>query len=348
MREFIDISLYDPIHGYFCSSTNPVGFLEKPIDFNGLAGSTEYYQTVAEKYDGLRKHWLTPSEIFTPHIGSCIANYIVREWKDSSEEWPLEIIEVGAGTGTLARDILNWIKAYDKNIYEACTYVSIEISENLANLQHRRVCVDGGHSDERFSICIGNACNLSTWKGLRRQAPFVIAMEVLDNLPHDKVAYTVGRGREAEWMESLVSIANDGNFGQPEEHRRPVKDSLIKRALEAWLYLENESSPKAEEKILGALEWLLEATRIPDPIFLPTSALQLFDTIHTAIPRHQIIASDFDHLPDVKVAGRNAPLVSSIVSLCGNNCVIRDMFLLTPCYMTVPEIIGFEKSIFAD
>lgn len=316
LRDFIDTSLYDPIHGYFCSSTNPVGFLEKPIDFNGLSGSTEYYHTVAEKYDGLRKHWLTPSEIFTPHIGSCIANYIVREWKESSiEERPLEIIEIGAGTGTLARDILNWIKEHDRNIYEKCTYVSIEISKNLASLQHRRVCVDGGHSDERFSIRVGNACNPSTWEGLKGQAPFIVAMEVFDNLPHDKVAYTVGRDGKAEWMESLVSIARDGNMGQPEEHSRPVQDSLIKRALDTWLCLQSLSSPKTEEKILGALEWLLETTRIPDPIFLPTSALQLFDTIHTAVPRHSLVASDFDQLPDVKVAGRNAPLVSSIVSL---------------------------------
>ena len=48
-------------------------------------------------------------------------------------------------------------------------------------------------------------------------------------------------------------------------------------------------------------------------IFLPTACLQLLHTIAVSRPHHVIIASDFDALPDVTIAGVSAPLVASQV-----------------------------------
>jgi hypothetical protein len=48
----------------------------------------------------------------------------------------------------------------------------------------------------------------------------------------------------------------------------------------------------------------------PDVAFLPTRALALLDALHAARPRHTLIAADFDGLPDVRIPGANAPLVS--------------------------------------
>jgi hypothetical protein len=45
-------------------------------------------------------------------------------------------------------------------------------------------------------------------------------------------------------------------------------------------------------------------------VWLPTRCLQLLEALHGAAPHHTLIAADFDALPDVRVAGRNAPLVS--------------------------------------
>lgn len=50
-------------------------------------------------------------------------------------------------------------------------------------------------------------------------------------------------------------------------------------------------------------------------VFLPTTALQLMRTLQRARPQHIIIAADFDALPDVRIAGTNAPLVSQTVPL---------------------------------
>ena len=48
-------------------------------------------------------------------------------------------------------------------------------------------------------------------------------------------------------------------------------------------------------------------------VFLPTACLQLLQTIAVSRPHHVIIASDFDALPDVTIAGVSAPLVASQV-----------------------------------
>lgn len=52
-----------------------------------------------------------------------------------------------------------------------------------------------------------------------------------------------------------------------------------------------------------------------DTVFLPTATLQLLRTMQRARPQHMLVAADFDALPDVKIAGTNAPLVSETVLL---------------------------------
>ena len=53
--------------------------------------------------------WLTPSEIFTPHYGHAVASHILQEHKKAGGG-DLRIYELGAGTGTLALDILDFLE----------------------------------------------------------------------------------------------------------------------------------------------------------------------------------------------------------------------------------------------
>ena len=50
-----------------------------------------------------------------------------------------------------------------------------------------------------------------------------------------------------------------------------------------------------------------------EALFVPTGSMALLETLHDARPNHSIIAADFDHLPDVKIPGKNAPLVAEKV-----------------------------------
>ncbi len=60
---------------------------------------------------------------------------------------PLRIFEIGGGTGTLARDILDHLRDSVPDVYREVNYCMVEISPVLAQLQERTVADVGGHSD---------------------------------------------------------------------------------------------------------------------------------------------------------------------------------------------------------
>ena len=60
---------------------------------------------------------------------------------------PLRIFEIGGGTGTLARDILDHLRGSVPDVYREVVYRMVEISPVLARLQERTIADVGGHSD---------------------------------------------------------------------------------------------------------------------------------------------------------------------------------------------------------
>lgn len=90
--------------------------------------------------------------------------------------------------------------------------------------------------------------------------------------------------------------------------------------------LENEEEREILNNNTGFLENLMNtASAIIDhgslssdsgsnsSIFLPTGALQLFDTLHRVRPNHRVLAADFDFLPETVIQGKNAPLVATTI-----------------------------------
>lgn len=55
-----------------------------------------------------------------------------------------------------------------------------------------------------------------------------------------------------------------------------------------------------------------------EKLFLPTGSLQLFQSLHRALPEHHLMAADFSYFAsgDVRIAGTNAPIVSHTVRCC--------------------------------
>lgn len=101
----------------------------------------------------------------------------------------------------------------------------------------------------------------------------------------------------------------------------PATDPLIQRCLQA---LQLSGSADGGSAVGGSsssggegfASWMQRALGLEDAessqnnVWLPTRCLQLLETLHAAVPRHSLIAADFDALPDIKLPGRNAPLVS--------------------------------------
>ncbi len=51
-------------------------------------------------------------------------------------------------------------------------------------------------------------------------------------------------------------------------------------------------------------------------MWLPTACCAFLELLHDLRPNHSLMAADFDRLPDVRLPGRNAPLVAEKVGAC--------------------------------
>jgi len=84
----------------------------------------------------------------------------------------LVIYEIGAGNGTLANDILEYIRdEYPPDVYERVRYNVIEISPKLAELQRAKLAAHPG-------VQIFNK-SVFEWEKKDNSTSFVIALEVV-------------------------------------------------------------------------------------------------------------------------------------------------------------------------
>ncbi|CAL8470142.1 g9684 [Coccomyxa elongata] len=312
LRNYLHRSLYDPTEGYFTASksTIPVGSIGKPLEFNKLLGQADYLSAVKEHYNHLQASWLTPSEIFTPYYGCAIANFILDKHSQMAEPGtPLRIFEIGGGTGTLARDILDHLRASVPDVYREVDYRMVEISPVLAQLQERTVADVGGHSDH-FQVECRDAADLRGWDGSKGDDPcFLLLMEVMDNCPHDRVHR---ESPSQPWLQTAIR-EHKGSDSPPsasavEETLQPLSDDLIQQCLAVGPW-EHNGKPFWHR----LLDWAVDAGShgAENTIFLPTGCMVLLDTLIKARPFHCVLAADFDHLPETRIPGKNAPLVAT-------------------------------------
>ena len=102
--EFMELALYHPEHGYYSSSKTTIG---KEGDF------------------------YTSPHVHTAY-GSIVGNFIIKSFKNIDEE-SLSIVELGAGKGLLALDILNHIKSDYPEYYKYLNYHVVEQSDHFKN-----------------------------------------------------------------------------------------------------------------------------------------------------------------------------------------------------------------------
>ena len=111
--------------------------------------------------------------VFKPHYGQAIAQCIISEYLLKYFPYEdLNLYEIGAGNGSLAMDILNFIQRRHPEVYERTKYTIVEISASLA--QKQRETLGKAHD------CV-EVINKSIFRWKKREsAPcFVVMMEVV-------------------------------------------------------------------------------------------------------------------------------------------------------------------------
>ncbi|VVA28636.1 PREDICTED: DUF185-domain-containing [Prunus dulcis] len=301
VRDFIHSALYDPKHGYFSQRSKSVGVLPRAIKFNQLEGRKGYMKYLDKIYKESEVSWFTPVEIFKPWYAHGIAEAIMRT---ANLSVPLKIYEIGGGSGTCAKGIMDYIMLNaPPRVYNNMTYISVEVSPSLAEIQRETVGEVRSHLS-KFRVECRDATDRSGWGDAEQQPCWVIMLEVLDNLPHDLI---YSENQVSPWMEVWVEKQQDRETLS--ELYKPLQDSLIKRCVEIIdLDKKHDSQNSA---ILKAKSVWSKVFPKPQRCWLPTGCLKLLEVLHEVLPKMSLIASDFSYLPDVRILGERAPLVST-------------------------------------
>jgi SAM-dependent MidA family methyltransferase len=174
-RDFIHNSLYNPHYGYFSKNVK-VFSPDSPFQFEKLENSDAFMMELGRLYALNEKEsdiqiWHTPSEIFQPFYGRAIGNYILQQFmSDKRGANELVIYEVGAGNGTLMKDVLDFIKEANPSIYKRTEYNIVEISSALIDIQSSKI------QDHPVRII---SQSILEFEKIESRPCFFLAMEVL-------------------------------------------------------------------------------------------------------------------------------------------------------------------------
>ncbi|KAJ7314419.1 S-adenosyl-L-methionine-dependent methyltransferase [Mycena albidolilacea] len=311
VRDWIEDSLYNPNYGYFPKQAVIFDTQHTTFDFERLRDSVEFQEEIGTQYAqyGADKHqgpgrqiWHTPTELFKPWYGIAMAKCLVSEYL--LKYFPYEdfiIYEIGAGNGTLAMNILDYLRSNHPEVYDRTRYHIIEISDSLVALQRKKLaschpCVKVVHK------------SIFRWDKKEPAPCFVVAMEVIDNFAHDLIRYDL---RTLQPLQGLVTVDERGDYDMI---YTPVTDPLIASFLKLRTRL---AHPPAIPRLLRAAPALLRAysnlpfaPNLSRAEYIPTRLLSLLRTLRNHFPRHRLLLSDFSSIPDT-IPGSNAPVVQT-------------------------------------
>ncbi len=109
--EFMDVALYHPEFGYYSRRARQIG---------------------------------TQGDFFTsPHLGAdfgqMLAEQFVQMWEILGRPQPFTLVEMGAGQGLLAQDILRWIQRSYPKCFSCLEYIIVEKAAGLIELQQQQL-----------------------------------------------------------------------------------------------------------------------------------------------------------------------------------------------------------------
>jgi SAM-dependent MidA family methyltransferase len=159
----MELALYCPVYGYY----------EREKDTAGREG--DYYTSV------------TVGEVF----GELLA-YQFAEWLSRCGVGPLQIVEAGAHDGELAKDILSWLRAHRRELFERLEYWIVEPSARRNEVQQSNLA--------EFESRV-------RWAGDLRDLPqkadgvrgVIFSNELLDAVPVHRLGWDAKKGAWFEW-----------------------------------------------------------------------------------------------------------------------------------------------------
>ncbi len=102
-----------------------------------LYGRGGYYSSGTVKFGD---YFVTSPSFMSPHFGEAVAQQLSYMWEHMGKPLNFRVVEMGAGNGVLAFDILSWAESLkDKKFFEAINYEIVEISPELIKAQKNKL-----------------------------------------------------------------------------------------------------------------------------------------------------------------------------------------------------------------
>jgi len=114
-RDYMDMCLYHPRYGYYAAPRPPMG----------RGGD-----------------YLTSPEL-GPIFPALLGRQLAEMWEVMGRPRPFQVVEVGGGTGALARGLLLWARRHRPHFYRALAYAVVERSPALRALARRALVAAG-------------------------------------------------------------------------------------------------------------------------------------------------------------------------------------------------------------
>lgn len=254
------------------------------IDFRSLWGEWHWQRVYQKLYRRTSGQWLTPVELFQPYFSNILAHFIAHHSRTNQK---IQIVEIGGGRGTNANCLLHALQTQAPDVYEQITqYTLIDNSPTLLELQQEtvsqeyrdkmafrhldllQVAEQPFSKDTEMSLLTPNLHSNDHNRNTTDTTTFVLALEVLDNLPHDKI-----RIRSGSQMIEQAEIHPQPD-GTLEEVFVPLTDPLLQQLV---------------TKFIG--------TQRRPVTWFPTVAYRLLQQILEQQPTTQLLLMDFDSLP---------------------------------------------------
>ncbi len=214
-HDFMELALYHPQLGYYAS--------REPM--------------------GRERDYLTSPEVH-PIFGALVGKQIAQFWELMGRPATFDLVEQGAGTGLLARDILFWAQHHaPPDFFAATRYRIVEVSASLRRRQEQTLAAlgptpplappRGGEGDAHAASASGAAMPVEWFDALPDAVNgCLLSNELIDSFPVHRVANRDGKLRE------VYVTTRDGEFV---EELRPLSDQRIAEYFEA---LGDEARPR--------------------------------------------------------------------------------------------------------
>ena len=338
MRDFVHYSLYHNKWGYYPKLNQKyrelmtIGFFD-PIPFGNLINRQDY-EIYVGKVSDMTPTFATPPALFQPYYGWVLAEYFITVMRSKFDpREPLVIYDIGAGSAHLAMSVLDFLAEHYPEVYAHCEYHLIEMSSVMIPIQRKKL-IHHYHHVHIHHISIHN------WRTLEPRRCFFIGIELLSNMPHDCVTWTVDGSTHEQW----VVFTEKDNLGSGTERYKRLEDPIILRYLKYSDWMKEESFHALKvlcrtdgQSNIDPPTWKSVEPTIYDPFhvivtkgiqvhnpwrmaWLPVAQMLMFEVMAQYFPRHHAYFADWSNV-QCPIMGINGPVVQSKVR------VAKDIYL---------------------